>query len=548
MASQVFYRKWRPQTLAGVVGQEPVTRTLANALQTGRVAHAYLFCGPRGTGKTSTARILAKAINCLESKNGEPCNACAMCQAVNEGRALDLVEIDGASNRNLDDVRDLREKVNFAPNSARYKVYIIDEVHMLTPPAFNALLKTLEEPPPHAIFVLATTEPHQVLPTIISRCQRFDFRRLSQADIVGKLQEICQQEGIHADARALAVIARAATGSLRDAENLLEQIVLQYGPDFTREQADAKLGVTSDLRVPRLAEQILSKDVAAGLTTIGSVAADGVDLRQFNHGLVEYLRGLLLTKAGVHEVAGLTAEAVSEMKRLAAGVSMAEISKAIKLFGQVDFRSDSQSTLPLELALVDCSLPPADKPPRAAVRGRVDSTPVVDAVKPRAAPKALPKTAPVEHAPPAPQVEKPVIAEPSAAAKTGEPAAQGPPTNVEQIRHRWDEFVSACKGMGSSGNLDALLRRACEPVALEGDTLVLGFYHDFHMAKIEDRKYCHLVEKKLQDVFGIPYHVRCILTPKGKETKSQQRARNPVVNAALSMGARIIEEEPAHDE
>ena len=217
MASQVFYRKWRPQTLAEVVGQEPVTRTLARALQTGRVAHAYLFCGPRGTGKTSTARILAKAINCLESKNGEPCNACAMCQAVNEGRALDLMEIDGASNRNLDDVRDLREKVNFAPNSARYKVYIIDEVHMLTPPAFNALLKTLEEPPPHAIFVLATTEPHQVLPTIISRCQRFDFRRLTQADVVGKLQDICRQEGIQADSSALGLIAKAATGSLRDA-------------------------------------------------------------------------------------------------------------------------------------------------------------------------------------------------------------------------------------------------------------------------------------------------------------------------------------------
>jgi DNA polymerase-3 subunit gamma/tau len=465
------------------------------------------------------------------------------------------MEIDGASNRNLDDVRDLREKVNFAPNSARYKVYIIDEVHMLTPPAFNALLKTLEEPPPHAIFVLATTEPHQVLPTIISRCQRFDFRRLTQADVVGKLQDICRQEGIQADSSALGLIAKAATGSLRDAENLLEQIVLQYGPDFTREQADAKLGVTSDFRVPRLAEQILSKDVAAGLTTIGSVAADGVDLRQFNHGLVEYLRGLLLTKAGVHEVAGLTAEAVSEMKRLAAGVSMADISKATKLFGQIDFRSDSQSTLLLELALVDCSLAAAERPRKAPVRERTDSAKAAGAVRPRTAPKAVSEEQtphdekPVAaQAPEVTRVAEPVIIQPPATSEVTESVAPGSPLSIEQIRHRWDEFINACKGVGSSGNLDALLRRACEAVALEGDTLVLGFYWDYHMAKIEDRKYRHLVEKKLQDVFGIPYHVRCILTPKGKEAKSQQRARNPVVNAALSMGARIIEEESAHDE
>ncbi|MBI3040130.1 MAG: DNA polymerase III subunit gamma/tau, partial [Chloroflexi bacterium] len=171
MASQVFYRKWRPQTLADVVGQEPITQTLRNALSSGHIAHAYLFCGPRGTGKTSTARILAKAVNCLSNGQGEPCNTCPMCQAITEARALDIIEIDAASNRGIDDIRELRERVNYAPNQARYKVYIIDEVHMLTDPAFNALLKTLEEPPPHAIFILATTEPHRVPATISSRCQ-----------------------------------------------------------------------------------------------------------------------------------------------------------------------------------------------------------------------------------------------------------------------------------------------------------------------------------------------------------------------------------------
>src|SRR4030043_329445 len=218
MASQVLYRKWRPRTLAEVIGQEPITQTLRNALRSGRVSHAYLFCGPRGTGKTSTARSLAKAINCLNLKDGEPCNTCEMCLAISQGRALDIIEIDAASNTGVDDIRSLREKVNYAPNQARYKVYIIDEVHMLSTSASNALLKTLEEPPPPVIFILATTEAHKILPTILSRCQRFDFRRLSQADVTSRLDYICQKEDIHIDPEALRIIARNATGSLRDAE------------------------------------------------------------------------------------------------------------------------------------------------------------------------------------------------------------------------------------------------------------------------------------------------------------------------------------------
>jgi len=534
MASQVFYRKWRPQTLAQVVGQEPITKTLANALAIGRVAHAYLFCGPRGTGKTSTGRILAKALNCLTNGKGEPCNSCDMCRAFNEGRALDLVEIDGASTRGIDDIRDLREKIQFVPNSARYKVYIIDEVHMLTPEAFNALLKTLEEPPPHAIFILATTEVHKVPLTILSRCQRFDFRRLPQAAVVGKLKDICDHEGITIEPQALALIAKAATGSLRDAENLLEQLVLYHGSNISLEQAQSELGISGDMRIRQLAEHILKKDAASGLAVINNVAVDGVDLRQFNRGLVDYLRDMLLVKSGAGDTADVPTDVIKEIKQLVSHISLGELSKIVRLFAQVDFRADPQSTLPLELALVDSSLAAAEKPKKALPEKKADVEPEARTVQP-------PKVEVIKER----VIVPPVTTEPPAT-KVAAAAKQPPPQNIEQIRQRWSDFINACRGAGSAGTLDALLRKACEAVALEGDTLVLGFYHDFHRSKIEDPKYRHLVEDKLRDVFGAHYNVRCVLTP--KETKSQQRARNPVVNAALEMGARIIDEEHKHDE
>ncbi|CAI8009098.1 DNA polymerase III subunit gamma/tau, partial [Geodia barretti] len=216
---EVLYRKWRPRALDEVVGQATVTNTLKNAVTSGRLTHAYLFCGPRGTGKTSTARILAKAVNCLDPQNGEPDNACENCLAVIEGRALDLIEIDAASNRGIDDIRDLSDRIGFAPTQSQYKVYIVDEVHMLTDAAFNALLKTLEEPPGHAIFILATTEVHKVPLTVVSRCQRYDFRRIPIEAMHQKLAQLSAAEGVEAEAEALDLIARHSTGSLRDAEN-----------------------------------------------------------------------------------------------------------------------------------------------------------------------------------------------------------------------------------------------------------------------------------------------------------------------------------------
>ncbi len=509
MTSQVFYRKWRPQTLTEIVGQEHITQTLRNALLSGRVSHAYLFCGPRGTGKTSTGRILAKAVNCLNPVQGEPCNTCSLCQAINEGRALDVIEIDAASNRGIDEIRDLREKVNYAPNLARYKVYIIDEVHMLTEPASNALLKTLEEPPSHAIFVLATTEPHKVLPTIISRCQRFDFRRLSQSAIMAKLSFICGKENIDIEPEALRLIARAVAGSLRDAENLLEQLVAYYGHKIQLKQAQALLGISGDLRIVELARYIVQKDISAGLQVINNVNNDGVDLRQFTRGLVDYLRCLLLVKSGSEEIVDVTGDELREMKSLVAEATLDYLLRAVKLFSAIELRFDNYSPLPLEMALVDCVLASAETLPS-------------------------PKTKGVEEAKVATSAEE------LSSAKV-KPLSAG--KDIEYFRRHWKEFIQSLRGEGSSGNLDAFLRSACEPVSLEGNTLVLGFYYRFHKEKIEDPKYQYLIKRKLKEVFGQPYELRCILISRDKKTSSQNELKSSVIRAALEMGAKIVESE-----
>ena len=548
--SEVFYRKWRPQSLAQVIGQEPVTQTLRQAVLLGRVAHAYMFCGPRGTGKTSTARILAKAANCLESQGGEPDNACQICQSINESRFLDLIEIDAASNRGIDDIRNLSDKIRFTPNQARYKVYIIDEVHMLTEPAFNALLKTLEEPPSHAILILATTEPHKVPLTIISRCQRFDFRRIPPDLIVEKLQELCRDEQVEATSEALMLIARSSSGSLRDAENLLEQMVVSYGSPVEEEGVRDLLGLGSDHMALELAGHIIARSVQDGLRAINEVAAQGSDLRQLQRGIVEFLRAVLLIKSGAPAPVGYPTDTSSRLRSLAESVSMEHLTGALKAFATADLRRDSSMPLPLELALVESGTETSTQPqPEEANTAAAPDGPRGYAVN-RSEPTPVPVQAPTR-----PSVSRSAsndpVRQPSAPRNVPVPASASPtPTQDSE----WDAVIRALRHTGKRFKLGALLRACSERDVTDG-VMTLRFPFVSHVERMEEELGDPVTRRELQEVLaritGNTYSVSVSLAASAENGPQRGAARRShLVRVAQAMGARVVDEKEAqrHDE
>jgi len=352
---QVLYRKWRPQTFADFVGQDHVKQTIVNSIKADKVSHAYLFAGPRGTGKTSMARLLAKAVNCLDIKSdGEPCGKCKNCQAALSGIMIDLIEIDAASHTGVDDVRDLIEKVNLAPSVGKYKVYIVDEVHMLSKNAFNALLKTLEEPPAHVIFILATTEVHKLPSTVVSRCQYFDFHHLSWDEIINHLKKVTSSEKISITDDALSLIAQNSEGSLRDSLSILDQVVSLGVSKIDKQTLEKILGITDNTVVQELTQAILNKDTLAGIDIINDVYFKGYDINQLAKNWISYLRQLLMIRLGNEELVGRSADEKKIMNSQSQKLSPNELINLLQRLIEANnnYRIASIPQLALEMVMV----------------------------------------------------------------------------------------------------------------------------------------------------------------------------------------------------
>ena len=518
--AQALYRKWRSQTFDEVVGQEHVTTTLLNALRDGRVAHAYLFAGPRGTGKTSTARILAKALNCTDKEN-QPCNRCSHCTAINEGRMLDLIEIDAASNNSVDDVRELREKVGFQPSESRFKIYIIDEVHMLSASAFNALLKTLEEPPPYARFVLATTEPHRIPATVLSRCQRFDFRRIPVAEIAVHLTHIAAEEGFEVQEAAIFAIARSAQGCMRDAVSLLDQMT-SYGatastddnPAISLAQVQQVLGSAASETVTAFVDALAAGNVPAGLSLIHDLLLQGGSLNEFVSQVVEHLRGVMLVQM-VGDGALLedcAPDTIRTMQKQAKELGNAETLRAIKRFSQAmsELKGGFQPQLPLELALVE----------------------LIEGVQPQPAAVAPAQTVAQPASPTSSAAVK--RATPPAARPTRSPVAEiqsATPLDAEamqRLRGRWDEFMTTVRER--CGPKEQASLRSIKDLAIGGDSVAIAFGNNsFTQGVISEAKTKDAVSGILAEILGQQVTIIC---------QSGEKATIP------SATGQAVEEEP----
>ncbi|HQK92871.1 MAG TPA: DNA polymerase III subunit gamma/tau [Armatimonadota bacterium] len=361
MAYQSLYLKYRPQTFDEIIGQDHICRTLRNALSAGKPAHAYLFCGPRGTGKTTTARILAKALSCEKGVTPDPCTTCDACQAIRDGSLLDVVEIDAASNTGVDNIRELKEVIGYAPSWGRFRIYIIDEVHMLSTAAWNALLKTLEEPPDHAYFIMATTDPQKVLPTILSRCQRFDFRRVAQPQLVEHLTRIAERESIAVDEAALWAVARLSDGCVRDSITMFDQIRAYAEGQVTIDAVHAVLGTLDDEVFFRIMDQVAAADAAAVFHLVDGLAHEGKDFAQVIHGLTGHCRNLLLVKSGCTSASALEAseDTVARLRRQAEGYTMDRLVDCLRELSDAreNLKWSHQHRLLLEMSLVGMMAP-----------------------------------------------------------------------------------------------------------------------------------------------------------------------------------------------
>jgi DNA polymerase-3 subunit gamma/tau len=593
--SQALYRKWRPQQWGEVIGQKHIVQTLQNAVKSNRVGHAYLFSGPRGTGKTTSARLLAKAVNCLHEDLGQrPCNECEHCLAINEARFMDLIEIDAASNTSVDDIRELRDKINFSPSQGRFKVYLIDEVHMLSTAAFNALLKTLEEPPAHAIFILATTEVHKIPATVLSRCQRHEFRRIAVNEIVEYLRQKANYENIQIADDALTLIARQSTGAMRDAISLLDQLS-STGEEITLEKAQLVLGTATNQRVIELVNAILTRQPADGLDSIHAALDSGSDPRQFARQVVEYLRGLLLIRFGNADQIEATNEQREIMIQHANAFHHQQLLDALKQFNDaaVDLKSGWQPGLLLEMALAQSiefrmettqfstfSVQQTPVVPQTQSATQKPTSHTEEPVKPKKKSSIFgPSLAPTTQPSDMPGMPKPIQAadtqqhavdltaaeiestqspahdsyqhpdpEPSAMPvdEIQETAPTHRPTGKEitlnMVSQSWREIRKILRDQ--SKRTEALFN-SCKPIMVKDGTLILGTTSDILKSKMEMPENLDLTRQVIAHIFGqdVPIKITVLNADIKNDPSELGIESDSMVGTAINLGGEIVQKD-----
>ncbi len=544
MAYLALYRQWRPQCFSDVVGQGHVVKTLKNELEQGRIAHAYLFYGPRGTGKTSMAKILAKSLNCIHPLAGEPCNECELCERITKGYAPDVMEIDAASNRGIDEIRELREKIKFAPAEGKYKVYIIDEVHMMTTEAFNALLKTLEEPPAHVVFILATTEPHKLPATILSRCQRFDFHRLSICEMTERLKEIVSHQNVVIDPAALSMIARAAEGGMRDALSLLDQCIAIGEGEISLLDVEAILGRVSETVFFDLLQAIINDTPRVGLERIQQLYDEGKDLAYFLQGLTMHIRNLLITKT-CQDANGLVEgdlDYLEHLKNQGDALSQEQLLQMLTILGQArsEMKWTMQARILLETTFIKLS----------QILQMIDSKVLLERIE--GLEKAIKNRPSIKEESNNESDKRSVLKGKTMSSEVDHvnliaqntKHTNGPEVLSEFIKpEQWEEVLRVIKQ-------EHILTHAWlvegKPEKLEGDKLTIVFdkKYTFHKENIEKPESCAIIEKAVEKVLHKKIKVHSMLE---KEENTQIKKmdvikKDPLVKEALELfGGEIID-------
>ncbi len=498
-----LFLKYRPQTFSDLVGQEAVRRTLQNALKAQKPSHAYLFTGSRGTGKTSTARIFAKGLNCENLQDGDPCGTCRFCTGTADGTLIDVIEIDAASNRGIDEIRDLREKINFAPNVAKRKVYIIDEVHMMTKEAFNALLKTLEEPPDHAFFCLATTEMHKVPETIRSRCQTFSFQRFTLDQLTDRLAYIAEKEGISAEAPALDLISRKAEGGLRDAISLLEQVAAETENKVTQEDTQLSLGVSDTGTLINLYDALKNGDSQAGLNILKHLSQNGSDFRSFGHDFLGYLREQMLSQLGQADL-GFTLKCIEEFEVALQRLKTSPIIELPLEIAIINLTQNTAVSAPVQSPAQTVATPKPTVPPKP------QATPA-PTVTPAAAPKTSDgfvfegDTAPTPAAPISPEANAPAIPTNSVKENTAPPAT-GESLNAGTLKRQMENIAQKA-GIAVFAKKSFLTTTP----SVDGNLITFNTGSEFHREKLDQTEVKNSINKAIAALFGVEgFQVRIV--------------------------------------